>query len=176
MDKQLRYKLHFGPYQTPRFKLGQVVICEARGQVRIAKISQGRIPWPVGQKGRAQSLVLYRDLVKAVRKEANLAVQYWWGVGPSAVWKWRRALGVGLGNQGSAILRRQSIFTRLEKMHELARQKARDPERCEKIAASKRGKKRPWHVIDAMREGRLGKPQSEETRQKMREAHQRRRD
>jgi len=29
----------------------------------------------VGQRGRAQSLVLYRDLVKAVRKEANMAVQ-----------------------------------------------------------------------------------------------------
>jgi len=175
MDEQIRYKLHFGPYQPPRFRLGQIVMCEARGQVRIVKVSNGRIPWPIGQRGRAQSLVLYRSLVKAVRQEANLAVQHWWGVGHSAVRKWRRVLGVGLGNHGSAVLRRASLSTRLARMHNLARLKARDPDRCERIAASRRGKKRPWYVVDAMREGRLGKPHSEETKQKMREAHRRRR-
>jgi hypothetical protein len=175
MNEQSRFKLHFGPYQAPRFRLGQVVICEARGRVRIVRISSGRIPWPVGQRGRAQSLVLCRGLVKAIKKEANIAVQYWWGVGHSAVRKWRRALGVGLGNHGSSVLRRASLLPRLARMHDLARVKARDPDRCEKIAASRRGKKRPWHVIDAMREGRLGKPHTEETKQKMREAHRKRR-
>lgn len=174
MDEQTRFKLHFGPYKPPRFRLGQFVMCEARGRVRIVKISSGRIPWPVGQRGRAQSLILYRGLVKAVKKEANVAVQHWWGVGHSAVRKWRRALGVGLGNHGSAVLRRANLAPRLATMHDLARLKARDPERCEKIAASRRGKKLPWHVVDAMREGRLGKPHSEETKQKMREAHSRR--
>ena len=45
--------------------------------------------------------------------------------------------------------------------------KGKDPERCAKIAASKVGKKRPPHVIEAMRIGRTGKPQSAETRKKM---------
>src|SRR5262249_35930124 len=40
-----------------------------------------------------------------------------------------------------------------------------------KIAAARRGKSRPRHVIEAMRKGRAGKPQSEETRKKMSEAH-----
>jgi len=45
--------------------------------------------------------------------------------------------------------------------------KGQDPERCAKIAASKVRKKRPPHVIEAMRIGRTGKPQSAETRKKM---------
>ena len=40
-------------------------------------------------------------------------------------------------------------------------------ERSQKIAASKVGKKRPPHVIEAMRLGRTGKPHSPETRKKM---------
>jgi hypothetical protein len=50
------------------------------------------------------------------------------------------------------------------------------PERAAKIAAAKRGKPRPRHVIEAMRRGRLGKPHSAETRRKMSEAHRRRRE
>ena len=45
--------------------------------------------------------------------------------------------------------------------------KGQDPERCAKIATSKVGKKRPLHVIEAMRLGRPGKSQSAETRRKM---------
>jgi hypothetical protein len=44
-----------------------------------------------------------------------------------------------------------------------AHAKARDPERRRKIAAARRGKPRPPHVVEAMRRGRAGKPQSEET-------------
>ncbi|MDB5306556.1 MAG: hypothetical protein JWO38_758 [Gemmataceae bacterium] len=52
--------------------------------------------------------------------------------------------------------------------------KAGDPERRRKIAEAKRGKPRPEHVIEAMREGRTGKPHSEETRREMSEAHKKR--
>jgi hypothetical protein len=55
-----------------------------------------------------------------------------------------------------------------------ARAKARDPERRAKIAAARRGKPRPRHVIEAMRAANLGRPLSEETRRKMSEAHRRR--
>ena len=43
-----RHRLLFGPYRTPVFKYGDVVICESRGQVEIVGLSGGRIPWPVG--------------------------------------------------------------------------------------------------------------------------------
>ena len=52
-------------------------------------------------------------------------------------------------------------------MRDMAEELGKDPERCAKIAASKLGKKRPPHVIEAMRIGRTGKPQSAETRRKM---------
>ena len=45
--------------------------------------------------------------------------------------------------------------------------KGQDPERCEKIVASKVGKKPPQHVIEAMRLGRTGQPQSAEIIRKM---------
>ena len=45
--------------------------------------------------------------------------------------------------------------------------KAKDLDRCAKIAASNLGKKRPQHVIEAMRKGRTGKPHSAETRKKI---------
>jgi hypothetical protein len=55
-----------------------------------------------------------------------------------------------------------------------AHAKAREPERRRKIAAARRGKPLPRHVIEAMRQGRLGKPQSEETRRKISEGVRRR--
>jgi hypothetical protein len=54
------------------------------------------------------------------------------------------------------------------------RAKAGDPERREKIAAAKRGKPRPQHVIEAVRQAHLGTHHSEETRRRMSEAHKRR--
>jgi hypothetical protein len=56
-DADLR-RLLFGAYRTPVFKYGDVVICEARGQVEIVGLSGGRIPWPVGKRGSAKALVL----------------------------------------------------------------------------------------------------------------------
>ncbi len=46
--------------------------------------------------------------------------------------------------------------------------------RRQRIAAAKRGKKRPRHVIEAIRKGRTGKQQSDEAGAKMRAAHARR--
>jgi hypothetical protein len=65
-----RHRLLFGPYRTPVFKYGDVVICESRGQVEIVGLSGGRIPWPVGKRGPAKALVLCGALAKAVRLEA----------------------------------------------------------------------------------------------------------
>jgi hypothetical protein len=59
-----------------------------------------------------------------------------------------------------------------------ARQKSyakhRDPQRRAKIAAAKRGKPRPRHVIEAMNNALRGKTHTKEARQKMSEARKRR--
>ena len=55
-----------------------------------------------------------------------------------------------------------------------AHAKARDPERCRKIAEAKRGKPRPAHVREAIGRAQRGKTISEESRRKMSEAHRRR--
>jgi hypothetical protein len=92
-----RFKLRLGPYLTPRFRYRSVVQCEARGHVKIVGISDGRIPWPIGKspKPRAQpSPVLYGDLARAVRNEAEIAVAYWFGVSLWRVRQWRRAIDV----------------------------------------------------------------------------------
>lgn len=175
MNDATRYRLLHGPYKTPRFRLGQNVMCSARGMVKIVGITSGRIAWPVGKTLRAKSLVLYRDLERAVRVESGLAICYWWGVTSQTVTKWRKALGIQT-TPGTQQLRRAHFA---EPWAELTRKKAwskaRDPGRREKIAASRRGKPRQQHVIDAMRKGRTGKPHTEETRRKMSESHQRRR-
>lgn len=56
-------------------------------------------------------------------------------------------------------------------MRALGAQKACDPERCRKIAEARRGKLRPPHVVEAVRQAHLGKPANEETRRRMSEAH-----
>jgi hypothetical protein len=41
---------------------------------------------------------LREGLARAVRCESATAIGYWWGVGPSVVWRWRKALGVTVMN------------------------------------------------------------------------------
>ena len=74
-----RFRLRYGPYETPLFRYGATVTDKRWGKVVIVGISNGRIPWPLGKpkgkKGRP-SLVLYRGLVKAVRRESNQAIPW----------------------------------------------------------------------------------------------------
>lgn len=175
MSQVNRHKLHFGPYRTPRFKYGAKVECQARGEVTIVKLTAGRIPWPVGRTKRATSLVLFKGLARAVRREASIAVQYWWGVSPATVRKWRRALGVPTLNEGNRRLKR--AYGKTEWAADGLRKawaKARDPVRRAKIAAAKLGKPRPPHVIEALRLANLGRKHSKAERRKRREAHKRR--
>jgi hypothetical protein len=66
-----RFRLLFGPYRTPRFAYGSGVFCEVRGRVTVYGLSDGPIPWPVGKRGRAKALVVYKGLAKALRRESN---------------------------------------------------------------------------------------------------------
>jgi hypothetical protein len=65
-----RFRLRYGSYRTPRFRYGSFVQCAMRGELRIVGITDGPIPWPLGRrKGTgATTLVIYRDLAKALRR------------------------------------------------------------------------------------------------------------
>jgi hypothetical protein len=41
------------------------------------------------------TILLDDELARAVRHEAAAAIRYWWCVGVTLVWRWRKALGVG---------------------------------------------------------------------------------
>lgn len=172
-----RFRLRFGPYRTPRFKYGARVKDARRGLVKIIGLSDAPIPWPIGAGNRgAKSLVLFGALARAVRRESNQAVARAWGVTGQTVTAWRRALGVGPTTAGTSKLRSRHFREPWARdAQRKAWSKARDPGRRSKIAASKRGKPRPAHVIEALRQANLGRPLSAETRRKMSEAHKRRR-
>jgi hypothetical protein len=169
-----RFKL-LGTYRTPRCRIGQRVRCAVQGEVVIVALSDAPIPWPLWHSGSHLVPVVYKGLLRAVRRESEQAVVHWWGVGVELVWKPRKALGVELVNEGTYRLKRDYaaepwfIEARAE-----AHAKARDPERCAKIAASKQGKPRPAHVVQAVIDAHLGTHHSEETRRQMSESHRRR--
>jgi len=171
-----RHKLRFGPYNTPRFKYGAKVVCEVRGEVTIVGMTDGRIQWPLARRGRGNSSpVLYKDLVRAVKREAACAIKHWWGVGASTVNKWRRALGVLRMNEGDRLLKRDHAKTDWAKAARAkAWAKARDPERRAKIAAAMRGKPRPPHVHQSLLRANKGRKLSAEHRQKLSAAARRR--
>jgi hypothetical protein len=131
-----RFRLRFGPYRTPRFRYGAAVDDLRFGRVRIAGISEARIAWPYRKKGMPKTLILYGDLAKAVRRESNQAVAFWWGVTPQTVTAWRKALGVRPTTAGTSELRSAHFHEPWAKRaQKKAVAKARDPERRAKIAA-----------------------------------------
>ena len=170
-----RFKLHFGPYKTPRFRIGQTVLDQIRGEVRIVGITSGRIPWPIGQTKRAKTLVMFRSLVKALRNESAAAICHWWGITGQTVSAWRNALGIASRTVGSRKLR-SAYGTHGEFQHvlEAAQATLKDPARGAKISAALKGRPKPKHIREMLVAARLGSKASEETRQKMREAHKRR--
>jgi hypothetical protein len=121
---------------------------------------------------RARSLVVSGSLADAVRRESRQAVAHWWGVSGQTVTKWRKALGVPVTNEGTHRLRSEYFG---EDWAADARRKAHakngDPGRRAKIAASLRGKPRPWKVIERVIESHTGSHHTPEARAKMSGAH-----
>jgi hypothetical protein len=171
-----RFQLHFGPYRTPRFRVGQQVRCAVQGKVVIMGITKAQIPWPVAKKGRGRhTLVVFKDLARAVRRESAQAACHWWKVCKSTVWHWRKALGVEPTNEGTSRLRRDHFAEPWgEKARRMAWAKARDPKRRRKIAEALRGKPKPPHMMEELRRSNLGRKLSAETRRKMSEARKQR--
>ena len=46
MNDEQRFALHFGPYQTPLFKFGDIVMDEVRGEVTIVGLSAVKLQSP----------------------------------------------------------------------------------------------------------------------------------
>ena len=91
------------------------------------------------------------------------------------MWAWRKALGVGATTKGTSRLR--SDYTKepwAAEARATMHAKADDPGRREKIAAARRGKPRPRHVMEPAHAARRGSHHSEETRRQMSEAHKER--
>jgi hypothetical protein len=66
MDDADRFRL-LGTYRTPRFRIGQRVCCQVRGEVVITGMTEAPIPWPIGKGDRGQhSLLVYKGLARAV--------------------------------------------------------------------------------------------------------------
>jgi hypothetical protein len=68
--------------------------------VTVTSWTSAPIPWPrccrPGTHGGGSGLLVTEELARAVRTESAAAVCYWWGVSEGVVWRWRKALGVGL--------------------------------------------------------------------------------
>ncbi len=104
-------RLLFGPYKAPNLRRGDRAVCLLRGcTVVVTGWTGARIPWPRCQAvtshgAGGQGLLIEAELARAVRHEAECAVGYWWGACPTAVRRWRKALGVTrTSNPGSARL------------------------------------------------------------------------
>jgi hypothetical protein len=168
-------QLLYGPYRTPRFRLGSVRFCEVRGEVTIVGITDARIQWPVGKRNRAKSLVIFGALARAVRRESATAVCYWWGVTPQTVTKWRKALGVGPVTDGTRRLKQDNgrSFTPEHIARLVAA--ANTPEANAKKGQAWLGKPRPPHVRALLRQLATGRTPSAEARARMSAAHRARR-
>jgi hypothetical protein len=97
------YPLLRGPYAVPAVRFGRTATCLLRGKAKVCGWTDGRIPWPLlraGHGGKGVILVT-KELARAVRLESVSAIQYWWGVGSTTVFSWRRALGVPEFNAGT---------------------------------------------------------------------------
>ena len=72
MLSRLRHKLHFGPYRTPRYRLGQTVACAVRGDLVIVGSSPGAWALPEAESIPV-ALTINELLTNAVKHSAGLA-------------------------------------------------------------------------------------------------------
>ena len=103
----LRHEL-IGRYHTPRFRIGDTLQCAIRGPIRVVKVSDGLIPWPIGRAegSRALSYVICGDLEMALSVEAGTAIAHWWDVRRMTVSRWRKSLELTEPTEGELRLRR----------------------------------------------------------------------
>lgn len=96
--------LYFGPYETPKVKIGDKIRCEYRGcDVTVTGMRKAPILWPIGVRGNSKngSPIVFGVLVDALRKETSNAVLYWWRVNRSTVTNWKRSVGAEHATEGT---------------------------------------------------------------------------
>lgn len=101
--------LRYGPYAPPAVEVGDIIRCAMRGRVRVHRWSdRGAIQWPLviraGQSPGRPALAVTGDLVRAVQREAAIAVARHWRTTWRLVRLWRRALGVDRVTEGTRAL------------------------------------------------------------------------
>ena len=80
----------YGPYKSPKFRLGDKMPCEHRGrEVVVGSISEANIQWPVHEGRGPRSPILCGDLICAVKTESEIAVAFHWRVSVATVSNWR---------------------------------------------------------------------------------------
>lgn len=113
------------------------------------------IPWPRLLKTGRHVHIMCGDLLKAVRTESSVAMQYWFGVSSGTVSNWRRALGVGRNTPGTFKLAQDLIDVRMtEEEQERGRTISKQPEAIAKMKASKKGKPVHPNCLKALDKGR----------------------
>jgi hypothetical protein len=167
-----RFKLLFGPYLTPRCRVGRWLKCVLHGKVKVVGISDTLIPWPQCRSNRHLVPIICGGLLKAIKRESNQAVARHWGVCTLTVSKWRKALKVTRSNEGTHKLQADWMPERLDdEARERHRQSLKSPERAAKIGAAHRGKPESPKAAARLRRLRKGVRHTKESRAKMRTAH-----
>ncbi|MDB5343971.1 MAG: hypothetical protein JWP89_2348 [Schlesneria sp.] len=162
-------------YSTPKFKYGEVVFDDVRGEVEIVGLSDATIPWPIGKKRNAKSLVVYQGLATALHFESNATVCELWGITPQTVSKWRKELGVERANSGTVQRLRQMMTPAKKAKMDAARAPTyRDPQRLEKIRQARLGQPRPKSLMKKLREASLGRKWTDDQRRQLMAARIRR--
>src|SRR5262245_37249898 len=135
MTRRERVRLLFGPDDPPPLTRGARAFCLVRDcLVVVTSWSACHIQWPRRRAkdgpGRASGLLVDETLALAVRQESAAAVMHWWGVSAKAVWRWRKALGVGRTDSPGT---RRLIQAAAEKGADQLRGKPLLPEVVEKL-------------------------------------------
>ena len=91
--KELSSILH-GPYHAPKCSIGDELDDVLYGPMPVGGFSDGLIQWPMGSGLRASHLILFGDLITALRQESDAAISFAWGVGDTVINAWRRSLGI----------------------------------------------------------------------------------
>lgn len=127
------------PYAAPDCQAGDWLDDEIEGRLQVGGWTSAPMPWPRRRKNGRPSLIVTAELARAVRTESAEAICHWWDVGPTKVWMWRQALGVGRVTDGTRKLRQERTGVPPDAAA-LGRERAASPESRAKMAASKRGK------------------------------------
>jgi hypothetical protein len=140
-----RFKLYHGPYMAPKCRVGGTLFCAYRSKrLKVGGLTDTPIIWPYARHTGPLSMIVCGDLVRAVQTESVLAVAHHWGVARETVWKWRRALGVPMWNEGSLRLHRITQPERYDiQALERARKRSQTPKARAKMSAARKG--RPPH-------------------------------